>query len=793
MSTLTNLRTRLALSILPKEAWRPLDPQIQPKETHAFNMGSSGTSIYAGYFDEEYLKDIRGKDWAERVDMIRRSDSNASMCLRALKLPIKSANWYASINEGIDEDDAEVMAMAEMQKTLISKAFFEDMRTSFTQLLGEILTMYDNGYSLFESTFKVKFDDKELGTYNTIKSISFRSQKTIERWNLRQDGSLESVTQIAYGDLGVCVDIPGEYLVHFAQEMEGDNYEGISILRPMYGNWKRKNAYLKWIAGGNEKSAIPTPTLQIPSNKQGVTGELESAETMIKNYSSGSQNYIMFPEGYILDQFRLDFDPEKMLKCVSYEDQAMVNSILASFLLLGQNGGGSLALGKDLSDFFGQTFKSTTDYISEVLQKNIVKTLIKMKWGDVPCYVSVKCEDLTDNVDQVFATTLKLFVESGAITPDSPLERFIREKFQLPEADPTTAKKKQEQLPAPTPDPEDDIKEKAKFSEMGKSSTPELIRQTSLDLKEIFESQISALGMDYVQSIMKGFSSSTETGKAKVPNLTDLPNYKFYKDIVSYINMQSALSATAKLQNEGVKLSESAFKFSMVSHRARVLKMNELLVRIINLSASYSTSADYMKTKSELYKLRREFSSMFYGYKQDIPQWKSSKLRNEIESKTATLIDTQMGDLKKKIDLQYQSSLRSTDSARQLEYDMLEAKDTLAGGSAIASGADIIASQTVNETRLQISLDDPSVESYTFIAIDDSKTSDICLELNGRTFSPNDPQLDRYSPPLHYNCRSYLQINMKGSKENPEISQGPFAPTESALKSISLSHQKSCC
>lgn len=771
----------IANFLTPKDAWRPSELIISPM--HEIEYGTTGTEIYAGYISEEYLKELQGRELASIVDMMKRSDTTITMTLRALKLPIKSANWYVTIGDH-DAEDPAIVAIADRQKRLIEKALFEDCQKSFTRFLGEVLTFYEHGYSLFEPTFKAKFNDRELGTYNTLKNISYRSQKTIEKWNVEKDGTLRSVTQIAYGDIGKMVNIPAEDLMHFAPDQEGDNYEGISYLRAMYGSWLRKNETLKWLAAGNEKSAIPTPTVQIPSSKTSDKTEKAAAKKMLQDYTSNSANWLMYPEGWALSQFRLDFDPEKMLKSIAYEDQAMVNSVLASFLLLGQNGGGSLALGKDLSGFFGQTFQCTTDYISEVVQKCIIKKLIQMNFGEEPCYVSLKCESLKDDADAVFATTLKTFIDGKVITPDSPLEKFIREKYQYPVADETTART----IEAPAVPA---LEVPARFSEQKKKKTPDLIRETALDLREIFSSQVAVIGVDYVQLLMKGKAESTDTTSPKVPNQTDLPNYKFYTDIVTFINIEAALEATAQVQREGVKLSEAnKMRLSITTHTAKVEKLESLLKQIMDLSSRYAVNADYMKTKSELNQLRKEFSQTLYSYKQDIPQWKSSKLRAQIESQVATLVDTQMGDLKKKIDLQYQSSLRSTDSPKQLQFDLTEVSDNYAGSSALATGADIISSQTVNETRLQVSLEDPEVESYTFVAIDDDRTTAICSELNGRTFLPDDPMLARYSPPLHYNCRSYLQINMRSFRNNPEVTTEPFAPSESAVKSITLSEKK---
>jgi hypothetical protein len=139
-------------------------------------IGTTGTEIYAGYIDEEYLQELQGTEWAKKIDMMYRSETNVSMIVNALVLPLKSANWFFS---AIDDSPE-----AEMQKRLLEKAFFEDIDKSFTMLLGEILSCVRHGYSLFDVTHQVKFDDEEMGTYNTLKSIGFRSQKTIENCDI---------------------------------------------------------------------------------------------------------------------------------------------------------------------------------------------------------------------------------------------------------------------------------------------------------------------------------------------------------------------------------------------------------------------------------------------------------------------------------------------------------------------------------------------------------------------------------------------------------------------------------
>ena len=238
-----------------KEVVRVNDVAVQ-----AFGVGTAGTEIYGGYIQEEPLQDLQGKRGAEQYNVMRRSDGNIAMILRAIKLPIRSAQWMVAPTDDSPE--------AKKQSELFSHILFNDLGKPWTRFTGESLTFVDFGYSLFEKTFKPVVNHPKFGSYVGLKSLGFRGQRTIERWIVDQNGNLLAIEQQSQGDTGRLVDIDSEYMIHFCPDQEGDNFEGISFLRACYGSWFRKNLYLKLLAAGIEKYAIPVPVLTIPSGKE---------------------------------------------------------------------------------------------------------------------------------------------------------------------------------------------------------------------------------------------------------------------------------------------------------------------------------------------------------------------------------------------------------------------------------------------------------------------------------------------------------------------------------------------
>lgn len=50
----------------------------------------------------------------------------------------------------------------------------------------------------------------------------------------------------------------------------------------------------------------------------------------------------------------------------------------------------------------------------------------------------------------------------------------------------------------------------------------------------------------------------------------------------------------------------------------------------------------------------------------------------------------------------------------------------------------------------------PLMAGVQYSAIIDTRTTPVYTYLDGRIFRANDPELDRLTPPNHFNCRSVL-------------------------------------
>lgn len=771
--------------------------EINGVKVSAFSSGASGTRIYSGYLQEEYLTTLQGTKGADKYSQMRREDAIIVMILRAIKQPIRSAQWNVSIKKDVKEEQ---LVQAQKQQALFSHILFNDLGKDWTTFTGEALTFVDYGYSLFEKTFKPVINDEKFGTYVGVRSLGWRSQRTIERWIVDSNGYLICVEQLSDGDTGRYVKIETPYLMHFCPELEGDNFEGISFLRACYGPYFRKNLYLKLQAAGIEKYNIPTPVLTVPAGKE-ESPEFEVAKRVLKEYTSNQSNYITMPEGWTLDIKDIQLDPEKIRKTINEENQEMVNSVLAGFLLLGQTQTGSYALGSTLGDFFGSSVQFLGDHLCQVVNRSLLADLCKINFGKEELLVELKVEGIRESASVSFADLIQKLIQSGAINKDSELEKFVREKFKLPAAVEAEAQEDSngedgneddEEDPEPTPGKEPDKKEPEEEQEeeeepeedekqLAESKRPNqaaLIRNGSDLSRSIVESNLNFMSVNYVERMRKNYKkASTDSQKAKVPNDTELPSFSAYREMLTGITMLQAYQATAPIK-ASMKLATPTSE--------QIAKVESMLEELREATEAYEMNPTTEGALKIGY-LQRSINARFSGIQKKLDL--SSKNIAAIKSRVKTMVDTQMSDLKKKIDLQYQTSVGSTDSERTLFGDVEESRTVFMSSPVITTGPDILVSQTVNDSILKETEDDPSVESYTFVAVDDDATTDICKELNNRTFAKDDPDLFRNHPPLHHNCRSYLMVNLASFKGNPKITEEPLVLSKAAQGDITLSEE----
>lgn len=723
---------------MAEEIQLPGTNETQNSDSTAFDQGSrlqlkpvgtSGTEVYAGYFSEEYLVKLRGRQGAKIWDEMRRSETQVAMLLNAVMNPIKAANW---------EFEAADIPNGEMHKAFMEFNAFEGI--DWETYIHEALTMLIFGFSLFEEVHNVVFNHPKFGTFNGLKAMAFRSQKTIERWNVdRCTGDLKSVEQTVSGDLmpDYKIEMLGAFLHVLSLQKEGDNYEGISALRPMYGPYFRKNLYLKIAAIGIEKNAIGTPIGTVPKGNKDPKEEAAFKE-VLSNFAANESAYLVKPEGWDVTVVEGKFDAAAVKELILLENTEMINTLVANFLALGMNGGGgAFALGSDLSDFFLAGIQSYANIIAGVWNRRTTPNLIKMNFGEQPAYPKLKASGINDKAGKELAEILASLTSNETIRPDDKLEDFLRKQYKLPKPDVTTTREK-----APAAPGFQFSEKRIKLAEGWKSQW----KEDQAALQELMQKNLAVILENYKKQISSKWKS---TSPAARPNIA------------------------MQLEPKG-----------LTEYRA---ELREELARIAN-TALIGAKKETPKAKNVKLSESIQLAAPRGGFFDALP----ANIRRIVQSQANLIVQAQSADMNKVVSFQFASSAPSTEDVDQVLTDIDDAvvptiEGSTSKGMNISAAAGDAVSSIANQARLEWFFEPEvldTIESFTFV--NEDPQSEICQELDGTTWAVNDPDLSRYSPPLHHNCKSRLEPNEKGAEGNPKINRGGTSVSEKGLKSITL-------
>lgn len=743
-------------------------------------VGSSGTDIVGGFYREEQLSELQGMKGMEAYDKMRRREATVAMLLDAIKNPIKRANWCFEIE---DENDPMQLQM----KQLCEWNFFKGMDEGWESFLHEVLTLIDFGFSAFEAVHKTdtvflgnaqepndQTDAGEAAQYADVpatpadstdgemtsdkgqlvtyyQKFGFRKQTSIFRWNLeRKTGKIVSIQQQVSSDTAkkTLVDIPGEFCLVFTNKKEGDNYEGISALRPMYGAYLRKDLYLRLAAIGAEKSAVGTAIGTTPAGKVSPA-EQAMFEAILEAYSGNESSYILKPKGWEVEIQYGEFDPSKMTMLLNFEDEQMCKAVIANFLSLGTGGNsGSLAVGGTLSNFFLSGIQAYADIIAGVINRQAIPALCKLNFGPQNSYPELSCTGINDKAGKELADIILALKNAQALTPDSKLEDFLRDQYKLPAQDPTTAR----QPPAPTntfdangnpvdtnsaamdggnsnPDGKGAKKDPAPSADVKKDKSA-LAEKKSLHLA------------DYVKQFDKNKVAIKEAMQSNLRVMAD----SLKEQLVKAYNAATPAQKPNVIKQVGVKPGQlSAYK-----------------TELRGILADVATQA-IAQARKEVPKAARDvkFASIYERL--------NPLVRRAIESQLGLVADTQAADLEKIVLFQWSSSASSSDNVDAIIADVEKRISPVldgtsnAGMSLEAASGDLTAHVTQNSRNEFFFSPDvlETIESFTFT--NEDPVSEICQNLTGQTFSVSDPAAEQFYPPLHHLCKSRIEPNEKGS------------------------------
>jgi hypothetical protein len=399
-------------------------------------LGQPGTEFFSGYISEEYNPDLLNKQGIELYDKMRKNDSQIYSTLQAVKLPLLQAQWFVEPAKGDDVNKEEAIEQAK---------FIEDLlinKLKWKKQLRLILTFLEFGFKYLEKVYSL--DEKGRIVWS---KWGDRQQTAHDKWMSDDNviGASQQPTSPYRIEKGIFTPdtdnrmpfIPMEKLLLFSYQREGDNYEGISLLRAAYKHYWFKDTLYKIQGISCERYGVGMPWVQMGDFNS--NDDRSNAENLAKNFRSNETSYLVTPGrkddgGMNVEILTPGGDPKSadIREAIDHHNRMITMNILAPFLDLGSKNSGSYSLGESQLDFFLLGVKSIADIVIEVVDEAI-EELILLNWPETKNFPKLNVTDLRDEDLEVFANSLNTLSMGNLLDVDEGLKAYIRKNLKLPE------------------------------------------------------------------------------------------------------------------------------------------------------------------------------------------------------------------------------------------------------------------------------------------------------------------------------------------------------------------------
>jgi hypothetical protein len=413
-------------------------------------IGSSGLHQYGGEIQQDFLRQLRGKQAYANYREMADNDPVVGAMLHSIEMLIRAVDWTV---EPSDPDDERSIAEAEFVSSCLG-----DMSDSWADTLAAIMGFLVYGYSYHEIVYKrrqgytkdprtrSKYTDGRIGW----RKLPTRSQETIDRWNLDDNGGIRGAYQNDPNSRkkGV-VYLPIEKALLFRTTSKLNNPQGRSILRNAFIPWYYKRRIQEIEAIGIERDLAGLPVALVPPQllSNAATAEeraaLDAIKQIVRNVKRDEQEGIVFPLAYDPETGNLAYDL-KLLSTggrrqfdtdaiVGRYDQRIAMTVLADFLLLGHENVGSQALSVSKVDLFVRSLDAYLSEIAEVFNQHGIPRLMRLNGVDEALSPTLTWSTPKSVDLGALGSFITSLAQAGApLFPDESLEGYLRGVAGLP-------------------------------------------------------------------------------------------------------------------------------------------------------------------------------------------------------------------------------------------------------------------------------------------------------------------------------------------------------------------------
>lgn len=421
-------------------------------ETSYIEIGETGIFQSCGYIYEDFIPELRAENKAHIFDEMRKSDI-FSPSIHLLNQILLNIPWKMDENKSPKEAD-------------LCWSMLEDMEKPFQFCLEDFITFIPFGFSLCEKIWKKRLgnlvQDRRFYSKNNYRDgliaprkLPLRSQKTIHKWEFDRYGTILGVYQVSPFNSEE-IYIPIEKLLHFRTTTEGDNPEGLSIMRGSYDNYQYCKKLKRIEAIGAEKDLVGIPVLRLPSkimSSEASDHEKELFAGLKKqgaNVKKNTQSVHVLPSDsdekgkYIYDMQLLQAGGQRLVDTniiIERYESNMAIQMLTDFLFMGaKKAGGTYNLAEVKIELFVQSLEHYLDVIEIVLNDSLIPDIYDKNGWDKTNICKLKHGAVDTLNFEKFANGVMKLAQVGIITNEKNVEKEARRRCNVAQIDETEEK-----------------------------------------------------------------------------------------------------------------------------------------------------------------------------------------------------------------------------------------------------------------------------------------------------------------------------------------------------------------
>lgn len=502
-------------------------------------LGRSGTVNTRGFIStEEINQRLVFPNNLREYDIMRKTDATVRWSLGLLKLPLRAADAFLEPPKNPTPEELEATAFAE-------QALFEELAGGFDEALRRALTFVEMGHAVLEPvaelrqvnfSYEVKGIEvpepapappppqvppkvepgqpqppippphpppapKPVPTVETktvnreafvIAKLGERLQRTLWEWHPRDDDPsvLDHIVQRPLdGRSPNPIELPGNRLLIFTHEQEGDDWRGASVLRSAWKPYFEKLELENMEAIGLERTA-GLPVVYPPENAD--DDQMNSVEEAVKKLRQGANLYIIMPgpkasstggadakEGWLIEDLAIkgQGDGESAMdKAILRKEATLARNVFAEFMRLGHANVGARATSESQSDPYYLAVTALGHYVAEVFSNGIIRPLVEWNY-DVQRFPKLRFGKIQAAALQVVAQAVAELLNAGGIEGTPELEEWLRRTLDAPEK-PLEYNQAPSSPPSPPPSKTDEGTE-----EPGKGDAPGEAKGNALSVR----------------------------------------------------------------------------------------------------------------------------------------------------------------------------------------------------------------------------------------------------------------------------------------------------------------------